>query len=230
MARFGRRALVTIDGRCAHRHTGTCAGDGRDRTLGAAAGRGVQESFRAVVECRRRRRHRRGDCVGRRAHHAARQAVSSAIVTVPTAVPVADPASHSPPRERVHPTLRLILRWALISALTGIAFHESLYSIGLTAHVGGLGGFAWTVPTVAVLVAVGVARRHRTELPIHDRQVDIIVGTMGLVLALLMNNVLLHRYSLYFHLLRLDLLAMWLFVLCSSIVLFGLRPVSRFGW
>lgn len=150
-------------------------------------------------------------------------------MTVPT-VPVADRAPHPPTEDRVHPTLRLVLRWALIAVLTGIAFHESLYSIGLTAHVGGLGGFAWTVPTVAVLVAVGVARRHRTELPIHDRQVDIIVGTMGLVLALLMNNVLLHRYSLYFHLLRLDLLAMWLFVLSSCIVLFGLRPVSRFAW
>jgi hypothetical protein len=111
-----------------------------------------------------------------------------------------------------------------------MAFHESFYSIGVTAHRGGLGGYAWTVPTVAVLVAIGVARRHRTELPIHDRQVDIIVGTMGLVLALLIHTVLLQRYALYFHLLRLDLLAMWLFVLSSCIVLFGLRPVSRFAW
>jgi hypothetical protein len=130
----------------------------------------------------------------------------------------------------IHPTYRLIVRWALISVLTGVAFRESFLSIGVTAHAGGLGGYVWTVPTVAILVAIGVARRHRTELPIHDRQTDIIVGTMCLVLALLIQAVLLPRYALYFHLLRLDLLAMWLFVLSCSILLFGLRPVARFGW
>jgi hypothetical protein len=130
----------------------------------------------------------------------------------------------------VHPTYRLAVRWVLIAALTAIAFWESVISIGMTAREGGLGGYVWTVPTAAILVAVGVARRHRTELPIHDRQTDIIVGTMGLVLALLIQGVLLQRYALYFHLLRLDLVAAWLFVLSCSIVLFGLRPVSRFAW
>jgi len=130
----------------------------------------------------------------------------------------------------VHPTYRLAVRWALIVVLTAVAFWPSFYSIGLTAYKEGLGGYVWTVPTVAILVAFGVARRHRTELPIHDRQTDIIVGTMGLVLVLLIQAVLLPRYALYFHLLRIDLLAMWLFVLSCSIVLFGLRPVSRFAW
>ena len=130
----------------------------------------------------------------------------------------------------VHPTYRLIVRWALIALLTAVAFWRSFFSIGVTAHEDGLGGYVWTVPTAAILVAVGLARRHRTELPIHDRQTDIIVGTMGLVLALLIRAVLLERYALYFHLLRLDLLAAWLFVLSCSIVLFGLRPVSRFAW
>lgn len=130
----------------------------------------------------------------------------------------------------LHPTYRLAMRWLLIAILTVVAFWPSIYSIGVTASEQGLGGYVWTVAIVAILVAVGVARRHRTELPIHDRQTDIIVGTMGLVLALLIQAVLLPRYALYFHLLRLDLLAMWLFVLSCSIVLFGLRPVSRFGW
>jgi hypothetical protein len=151
-------------------------------------------------------------------------------VTTSTQIAVDDQATRWHREDGAHPAYSLIARWALISVLTGIAFYRSFYSIGLTAHQGGLGGFAWTVPTVAILVAVGVSRRHRTELPIHDRQIDIIVGTMGLVLALLIHAVLLQRYALYFHLLRLDLLAMWLFVLSSSIVLFGLRPVSRFAW
>lgn len=139
------------------------------------------------------------------------------------------PASVMTRYYELHPALRVSVRWLLIVILTAVAFWESAVSIAITAHEGGIGGYVWTVPTAAVLVAVGVARRHRTELPIHDRQTDIIVGGMGLILALLIYGVLLHRYALYFHLLRLDLLAGWLFVLSCSIVLFGLRPVSRFA-
>lgn len=151
-------------------------------------------------------------------------------MTAPTAAALGGGAP-APSRDTVAPqTFRLIARWLFIAVMTWVAFSDSFYMLGLTSHLGGLGGFAWTVPMVAILVAIGISRRHRTELPIHDRQLDIIIGTMGLVLALLIHAVLLHRYALYFHLLRLDLLAMWLFVLSSSIVLFGLRPVFRFAW
>lgn len=130
----------------------------------------------------------------------------------------------------VHPTYRLIIRWTFIATVTGVAFHRSLASMVATTSNGGIGGYVWTVPTAAVLVAIAIARRKRTELPIHDRQTDIIVGSMGFGLALLVQSVLLPRYALYFHLLRLDLVAMWLFVICSAVVLFGLRPVVRFAW
>ncbi|KAA0079188.1 hypothetical protein CIW52_29690 [Mycolicibacterium sp. P9-64] len=130
----------------------------------------------------------------------------------------------------LHPGYRLALRWGLIVSTTAVAFHNSIISLVQTTAGGGLGGFVWTVVVVGTLVAIGVARWNRTELPIHDRQTDVIVGTMGLVLALLIHGVLLARYALYFHLLRLDLVAMWLFVLSASIVLFGLRPVTRFAW
>jgi hypothetical protein len=130
----------------------------------------------------------------------------------------------------LHPSYRLLLRWALITVLTVVAFRASIASLVQTTRGGGLGGFVWTVVVVGILVALGISRWHRTELPIHDRQTDVIVGTMGLVLALLIQWVLLARYALYFHLLRLDLVAMWLYVLSASIVLFGLRPVTRFAW
>lgn len=130
----------------------------------------------------------------------------------------------------LHPTYRLAARWALIVACTTVAFHDSIASVVRTTRNEGVGGYVWVVPAAAVLVSLGVARRHRTELPIHDRQTDIIVGSMGLVLAMLVQGVLVPRFALYFYLLRLDLVAMWLFVLSSSIVLFGLRPVIRFGW
>ena len=129
----------------------------------------------------------------------------------------------------VNPTVRIALRWAFIGILTLIAFWPSLVSLAGATRDGALAGYIWMVPVAAILAAQGVARRPRNELPIHDRQTDIIVGTMGLVFALLVHSVLLQRYALYFHLLRLDFLAMWVFVLSSAIVLFGLRPVARFA-
>lgn len=128
------------------------------------------------------------------------------------------------------PAYRLIIRWTFIAVLTGVAFHSSILSLVEVARNGSIGSFVWTVPAAAILVAVAIARRKRTELPIHDRQTDVIVGLMGLGLALMVQGVLLPRYELYFHLLRLDLFAMWLFVSCSAVLLFGLRPVMRFAW
>ncbi|MGE0217235.1 hypothetical protein [Mycolicibacterium sp.] len=145
-------------------------------------------------------------------------------------------AEKEPPRSLLlryydwHPAYRLAARWALIVALTAFAFHRSLASLIEITREGSIGGYVWTVPMAATLVAIDVARRKRTELPIHDRQTDIIVGIMGMGLAILVQSVLLPRYSLYFYVLRLDLVAMWLFVTCSAVVLFGLRPVIRFAW
>ncbi|MCV7356972.1 hypothetical protein H7K04_16175 [Mycolicibacterium fluoranthenivorans] len=132
--------------------------------------------------------------------------------------------------ENLHPVTRMVLRWGFIAILTVAAFHRTIASAWATTVGGGFGGYVWIVPIAAALAAIGIARRHRTELPIHDRQTDIIVATMGLVMALLVHGVLLQRYGLYFHLLRLDLVAMWLFIVSASVAMFGLRPVIRFGW
>lgn len=144
--------------------------------------------------------------------------------------PTKAPALRLASTQTWHPLTRLVLRWAYIAALTGFAFHDTLRSAWATTVRGGLGGYVWIVPIAAVLAAIGIARRNRTELPIHDRQTDVIVGTMGLVLALLVHGVLMPRYALYFDLLRLDLVALWLFVVSAAVALFGLRPVIRFGW
>ncbi|MGU3497849.1 hypothetical protein [Mycobacterium sp. C31M] len=130
----------------------------------------------------------------------------------------------------ISPVYRVIVRWLLIAGLTLFAFWDSFASLVNTTRQGGIGGYVWTVPIVSVLVAVSVARRNRNELPIHDRQTDIIVGIMGLGMALLIQGALLDRYALYFHVLRLDLLACWLFLVSCCVVLFGLRPVIRFAW
>ncbi|WP_273732960.1 hypothetical protein [Mycolicibacterium septicum] len=128
------------------------------------------------------------------------------------------------------PTVRLVARWVLIAVLTFVAFRASLRNLVETTLEGGLIGYVWMVPIAAALAALGVNFRRRSELPIHDRQTDIIVGLIGLGLALMVQGVLLKRYSEFFHLMRLDLLALWLFMVSSALVLFGVRPVARFGW
>jgi hypothetical protein len=130
--------------------------------------------------------------------------------------------------DRTHPGLRATLRWLYIAILTLIAFHSTIANLVQVTRTGAIGSYTWTVPAAAIMAAAAVARRERTELPIHDRQTDLILGGMGLVLSLLLQGVLLQRYALYFYLLRLDLVAMWTFVVSSSVVLFGLRPMFRF--
>ncbi len=150
-----------------------------------------------------------------------------------TATAATPPHIAEPPTPWLHglrPVYRLVLRWVFIAALTVLAFHRSLESLLESTRAGSLNGYIWVVPMAGIMAAIGVARRERTELPIHDRQTDVIVGIIGLGVALMVHAVLLQRYATYFHLLRLDLLAMWFFVVSSSVVLFGLRPVTRFAW
>lgn len=137
-------------------------------------------------------------------------------------------AERPPRRER---TVSLLTwRWAFLALLTLVAFHQTFLSVADSIRAGSLNGFLALMPIAAVIAGVGVARRERVELPIHDRQTDIIVGLLGLTAAVMVQSVLLPRYALYFHLLRIDIAALWLFVFSASVILFGLRPVVRFGW
>lgn len=142
-----------------------------------------------------------------------------------------DTVEAPPPKARGASTVSVLaLRWVLLSVVTLIAFHRSVLSMIDSTVEGSLNGFVWLIPFAAAIAAVGVARRDRVELPIHDRQTDVIVGIIGLGFALMLQTVLLQRYSQYFELLRIDLIAMWFFVGSSSVILFGLRPVMRFFW
>lgn len=148
-------------------------------------------------------------------------AVESALVAAPA-------AQLQPVRYRSVP--RAVLRWEFLATVTVVAFHESLHHLIAQTRAGSLIGYVWFMLLATLVAAVAVARRQRVELPIHDRQTDVIVGALGLLTALMVQGILLQRYSQYFLLLRIDLVASWLFVISSSILLFGLRPVARFAW
>ena len=153
--------------------------------------------------------------------------------TVAGAGPDTEPAPVAKPSLDVRPgwtIARLAARWFFIAVMTAFAFHATLGSLVASTREGSLNGFVWLTPIAAVLAAVGVARRERVELPIHDHQTDVIVGGLGMIVAVMVQWVLLSRYAQTFHLLRIDLIAMWLFLVSASVLLFGLRPVIRFRW
>lgn len=147
-----------------------------------------------------------------------------------TAVP-APPAQRPPtPWLAGRPTLSRALRWGVIAAVTLVAFRGSIEVTVASTRGAAVNGYLWILPPAAILAAAGICRHGRPQPPIHDRQTDLIVGTMGLVLAALVHGVLSPRYSEFFALLRLDLTALVLFVASAAVVLFGLRSVARFGW
>ncbi|HOB50065.1 MAG TPA: hypothetical protein PKK01_12235, partial [Mycobacterium sp.] len=144
-----------------------------------------------------------------------------------TAGPAASAGAAPAPPRRERTVSLLTWRWVFLALLTLVAFHQTFLSVADSIRAGSLNGFLALMPIAAVIAGVGVARRERVELPIHDRQTDIIVGLLGLAAAVMVQSVLLPRYALYFHLLRIDIAALWLFVFSSSVILFGLRPVVR---
>lgn len=149
------------------------------------------------------------------------------LTTETTTTPAAAPP---PARQDVGIVSLLTLRWLFLALVTGYAFHGTLLSLIDSTRENSLNGYILLMPIAAAIAAAGVARRERVELPIHDRQTDIIVGILGLLTAVMLQSILLPRYSIYFHLLRIDLAALWLFLTASGVILFGLRPVVRFSW
>ncbi|WP_349269759.1 hypothetical protein MPNTM1_00188 [Mycolicibacterium parafortuitum] len=144
--------------------------------------------------------------------------------------PVEAPPAESPPMPGTtgNPTLSRLLRWALITAITVLAFVDSLHASLANTRVNGINGYTWIIPASAVLAAGGLARRKPYAARIDDRQTDVIVAVMVLTFAVLVYGVLTPRYAAFFWMLRLDLVAMVLFVVGAGILLFGLRAVTRF--
>ena len=127
-----------------------------------------------------------------------------------------------------HPRSGRVLRWLLIAAATVLAFHESLRVLIVNSLHAGVNGYTWVIPAAGLMAAYGLSGRAPGRPAIHDRQTDVIVGVMGLTLALMMQGVLVPRYDDFFALLRLDLQALLVFVASAGVLLFGLRAVTRY--
>lgn len=122
----------------------------------------------------------------------------------------------------------ILLRWLLIGGCSLAAFWPAVVRTVDDLRGGDFLGYILVMPFLAAVAAIGIARRRVGELPIHDRQIDSLVGGMALLVSVAVQWLLLPRYAEQFSVLRIDLLSWLLFVVGAAVLLFGLRPVGRF--
>ena len=119
-------------------------------------------------------------------------------------------------------------RWIVIVAATLIGFHSTWLQLIEEIRTGTTGGYVLIVPPLVAVVAIGVTRRRRNELPIHDRQTDIITSVLLLLIALAIKGLLMPRYATNYQVMHLDVLAAWVFVCGACVAMFGLRVTAAY--
>jgi hypothetical protein len=127
-------------------------------------------------------------------------------------------------RKRPYP---LVGRWLVLIATVGIAFHQTLVSVAVQATNGDPLAYLLLLPVWGVLLLFGTQLRRGRDLDIHDRQVDwvLAVGIAGFILML--DELLRPRLGDTAGLVRIDVLALVLFVMLASILLFGTRATGQ---
>ncbi len=128
----------------------------------------------------------------------------------------------------LHPVSSIGYRWALIAVCTGAAFWSTWVSLIHEVAGGTVVGYVFVAPLFALVAAQGIQSRRSGELPIHDRQIDTIVGGLTILVAAAISGLLVPRYAEDYQLMHLDLLACVFFCAGAATLLFGLRPVTRF--
>ncbi|WP_425705226.1 hypothetical protein [Gordonia sp. DT30] len=124
----------------------------------------------------------------------------------------------------------ITLRWLVLAALTVIAFRRTIDSVILEIKALTVIVYLPVLLVLVLIAAIGKSWRPSSEPPIYDRQTDVIVGSIILLLAVSMQAMVDPRYARAYLAIHVDLLALWLFVLGGAIILFGLRPVARYRW
>jgi hypothetical protein len=139
-----------------------------------------------------------------------------------------EPATPSPApswwRKRPYP---LLGRWLVLVAAVGLAFHQTLVSVAVQSTNGDPLAYLLLLPAWGVLLLFGTQLRRGRDLDIHDRQVDWVLaaGLAGFILML--DELLRPRLGDTAGLVRIDILALVLFVMLASILLFGTRATGQ---
>lgn len=127
-------------------------------------------------------------------------------------------------RKRPYP---LLGRWLVLVAAVGLGFHQTLVSVAVQSTNGDPLAYLLLFPAWGVLLLFGTQLRRGRDLDIHDRQVDWILaaGLVGFILML--DELLRPRLGDTAGLVRIDILALVLFVMLASILLFGTRATGQ---
>jgi len=125
------------------------------------------------------------------------------------------------------PQYTLHRRTLLAVGIITIAFHYSLVTLLRTLKEQTPLAYLGLVPIIALLLAAAMVRPAAGEPPIHDRQVDYILGVPMLLGALSLDIFMPIRMSTLFWLYRVDLLALPLFTAGTITILFGVRTLWR---
>ncbi len=121
-------------------------------------------------------------------------------------------------------------RVATVLAMVLLAYHYSLLSLLQTLGLETPLAYVGLVPAIALVLAAVRARTAPPHLPIHDRQLDYIVGLPLLLVALGINVVFPHRLSTMFWVWRIDLFSLPFFVAGAVCTVFGIRTMWRQGF
>lgn len=123
---------------------------------------------------------------------------------------------------------RYLWRWLTLVLFCALGFRSSLERSLSDGAAGGL-TYSATAVAMALVMFLGIETQRRAVLPIHDREVDWIIGVIALVLAVSARTQLAPRLIEWFDLLRLDMLSLIIFAFGASALLFGSRATLRFG-
>ncbi|MCK8613253.1 hypothetical protein [Gordonia sp. C13] len=124
----------------------------------------------------------------------------------------------------------MTLRWLFLIGCTVLAFWNTILAVVDEMQAQTLIVYVPVLIILCVIAAVGVSWKRVDEPPIYDRQTDVIVGIVVLILALALKSLVNPRYARSYLTTHMDLLALWLFVLGAAVLVFGLRPVARYRW
>jgi hypothetical protein len=114
--------------------------------------------------------------------------------------------------------------------LVAVAYAYSLFTLVRSAAGGSPVAVLAVVPLLAVVLAWGRLRREEPPPPIHDRQVDYIVGIGLLLGALALAAMLPGSAGPRFWLARLDLLSLPLFAAGLTVLFYGIRRAWSLRW
>ncbi|RNE49389.1 hypothetical protein [Corynebacterium alimapuense] len=125
-------------------------------------------------------------------------------------------------------SIRYALRWLVAIVLGLVAFNQSVERTVEYFHYGAA-AYSLTMLLAVLVLLVGIDRQRVKQLPIHDREVDYIIGSIAIIISMTIEWQLVARFADWYFLLRFDLLAVVVWTFGASVLLFGTRATLQYS-